>query len=77
LEGIEEHRLADFAIERIQGLDPQDETYDAKFKVLKESVLHPIKEEEKSMFPECNKALSTEELDRLGQEMEALEQQLK
>lgn len=75
LEGIEEHRVADFMIERVQEADPGDERFEARFTVLVESVEHHIKEEEKTLFPESRKLLA-EDLERLGAEMEALEKQL-
>jgi hemerythrin-like domain-containing protein len=75
-EGIEEHRVVDFLMERLQQTKPEDETFDAKFKVLIESVEHHLKEEERELFPESKKLLDKEELDRLGAEMEALEEQL-
>jgi len=76
LEGLEEHRVADFLIERIQATQPEDETFDAKYKVLTEYLKHHLKEEEKELFPESKKILGIEELNRLGVQMEALEKQL-
>ena len=73
-EGIEEHRVADFLMERLHTTQPEDETYDAKFKVLIESVEHHIKEEEKQIFPEAKKVLK-DDLERMGAEMEAMEKQ--
>ncbi len=75
LEGIEEHRMAEFMMERVQDAEPGDEQFEARFMVLVESVEHHIKEEEKSMFPEAKKLLA-DDLDRLGAELEALEHQL-
>jgi hemerythrin superfamily protein len=75
LEGIEEHRLGDYAVKRLQETDPGDETYDAKFKVLMESVKHHLKEEEGKLFPEVRKNMK-DDLKRLGEEMEALHKQL-
>lgn len=75
LEGIEEHRIADFMMERLEDVEPEDETFDAKFKALSESVKHHLKEEESKLFPEARKLLQ-EDLERLGEEMEALERQL-
>lgn len=75
LEGIEEHRLGDYAVKRLQETDPGDETYDAKFKVLMESVQHHLKEEEGKLFPEVRKNMK-EDLKRLGEELEALHKQL-
>jgi hemerythrin superfamily protein len=75
LEGIEEHRVADFGMERLQQTEPGDETYDAKFKVLMESVQHHIGEEEKELFPRAKKLLA-DELDSLGQQLEQMHERL-
>lgn len=74
-EGIEEHRVADFMMERLQQAQPGEETFDARFKVLIESVKHHINEEERSLFPEARKLLEND-LERLGDEMEKLHAQL-
>lgn len=75
LEGIEEHRVADFMMGRIEQTDPEDKLFAARYKVLTESVQHHLKEEERQVFPEARKVLA-DDLDRLGAEMEALEKQL-
>lgn len=75
LEGIEEHRAADFMIERVKNTQPEDETFEAKFKVLMEVVEHHLKEEEKEMFPEARKVLK-DELEPLGARMEEMHKQL-
>jgi hemerythrin-like domain-containing protein len=75
LEGIEEHRVAEFMMQRLEQAEPGDQWFDARFTVLVESVEHHIKEEEKTLFPESKKLLA-DDLDRLGQELEALHKQL-
>jgi hemerythrin-like domain-containing protein len=75
LEGIEEHRVADFVVERLQQSQPEDDHFDARAKVLMESVMHHIREEEKEVFPEAKDKLG-DDLERLGAEMEALHQKL-
>ena len=75
LEGIEEHRVADFTMGRIEMDGMENESFEARFKVLMESVRHHLKEEEKEMFPEAKKALA-EDLERLGSELEALHEKL-
>ena len=75
LEGIEEHRVADFMMERLQQVEPEAEEFDARFKVLIESVKHHVNQEERSMFPEARKLLEND-LERLGDEMEKLHEQL-
>jgi hemerythrin-like domain-containing protein len=74
-EGIEEHRIADFMIGRLQSTNPEDETFDAKFKALTDCVKHHIEEEEGQLFPEAKKILR-DQLETLGAEMEALEKKL-
>ncbi len=76
LEGIEEHRVADFMIERLQQVQPEDDTFSARYKVLMESVEHHIEEEEKQMFPEAKKILG-DELTGIGVQLEQMEKQLK
>ena len=51
LEGLEEHHIIDVLIEELRDRHPVDETYDPKFKVLRENVEHHMQEEESEMFP--------------------------
>jgi hemerythrin superfamily protein len=74
-EAIEEHHVVTMLMEELQGLDPKDERYDAKFKVLMENVEHHIEEEEGEMFPEAEEVLG-ERLERLGTQMQERKQQL-
>jgi hypothetical protein len=62
-----EHASAKDLISQIQSMEPEEELYDAKVKVLGEYVEHHVKEEEEEMFPKVNKA----ELDfeDLGQQL--------
>jgi len=53
----------------IAAMSAQEEQYDARVTVLKESVKHHVKEEENEMFPATTKHLSTERLKALGAEM--------
>lgn len=75
LEGIEEHRVADFTMGRIEKDGMEVETFEARFKVLMESVRHHLKEEESKMFPEAKKVLA-DDLDHLGSELEAMHKRL-
>jgi hemerythrin superfamily protein len=75
-EGIEEHRVADYMMERLQAAGAEDATFAAKFKVLMENVEHHIEEEEGQLFPKAKKALG-EGLDGIGDEMQALKRQLR
>lgn len=70
LEGYEEHHVADLIVAELKALDVEDETYDAKFKVLQENVEHHLEEEEENMFPGAKKVLA-DEAEELGEAMEA------
>ena len=64
-----EHATAKDLIEQIQSMDPDDELYDAKVKVLGEYVSHHVQEEEDELFPKCQDAEM--DLDQLGEEISA------
>lgn len=55
-EAYVEHASAKQLIAELEGGDPQDEEYAAKFKVLGEYVKHHIKEEENEIFPKARRA---------------------
>jgi hemerythrin-like domain-containing protein len=74
-EAVEEHHIVTTLIGELKDLDPKDERYDAKFKVLMEQVEHHIEEEEGEMFPEAEEVLG-EQLERIGTQMEERKQQL-
>lgn len=64
-EAIVEHASAKDLIAQIQQMDPSEEMYDAKVKVLGEYIEHHVQEEEKEMFPQAKKAkLPLEDLGR-------------
>ncbi len=69
LEGLEEHKLIKELVAELEGMTPEDESFDAKVKVLKEQVEHHVKEEEGEMFPRVRKAIKEAELIRLGGEL--------
>lgn len=66
-EAVVEHASAKDLIAQLQEMDPEDELYDAKVKVLSEMIEHHVKEEEKEMFPKAKKAKL--DLAALGEEM--------
>ncbi|MDB5937043.1 MAG: hemerythrin [Massilia sp.] len=55
-EALVEHAGAKDLIAQLQEMDPEDDLYDAKVKVLGEQVEHHVGEEEKEMFPVAKKA---------------------
>ena len=54
-EATVEHATAKDLIAQIEGMQPSDNLYDAKVKVLSEYIDHHVKEEEKEMFPKLRK----------------------
>jgi hemerythrin superfamily protein len=68
-EAIVEHAGAKKLIAEIEDMDPDDDYYDAKVKVLSEMIKHHVKEEEQpgGMFAEAKK--SEMDLDALGEQM--------
>jgi Hemerythrin HHE cation binding domain len=73
-EADEEHHVAKVLIAELEKMTGDEDHWDAKFKVLAESVRHHIKEEEGKMFKEAKK---TEiDLDILGGQMTQLKQRL-
>jgi hemerythrin-like domain-containing protein len=76
LEGYEEHDVVDYVMSELAALSPQDETWDAKFKVMEENLKHHINEEEREMFEQAKKVFSDDELEELAERMEQRKSQL-
>jgi precorrin-2 methylase len=68
-EAVVEHASAKGLIAQIMEMDPGDDLYDAKVKVLGELVEHHVQEEEEEMFPKTRELKL--DLKALGQEMKA------
>ena len=77
LEGYQEHHVADVLIGELKNMDPADERWGAKFKVLKESLEHHIEEEEGHMFRTARSILGRDRLEELGRRMQALSESRK
>ncbi|WP_348697611.1 hemerythrin domain-containing protein [Duganella fentianensis] len=73
-EALVEHAAAKDLIEQIEALDPDDELYDARIKVLSEQVDHHVEEEEGQMFEQA--AQSSADLIALAQQMTELKRSL-
>ena len=69
LEGYEEHHVVDTVIAEMGDVPVSDETWTAKFAVMKENLEHHIEEEEQDMFPKARKVFDQQELDQLGERM--------
>jgi hemerythrin superfamily protein len=76
LESLEEHLGIKRALADLLDMDPGDETFDAKVKVLQELVEHHVEEEESDLFPKVRKIMSADQLVALAQEMAATQAEL-
>jgi hypothetical protein len=75
LEGYEEHDVVNILLGELSDLDPSDETWGAKAKVMKENVEHHIEEEEGEMFRDARQIFDKAELEQLGEQMAARKQE--
>jgi hemerythrin-like domain-containing protein len=73
-EAVVEHASAKELIQQLQEMDPEDDLYDAKVKVLGEQIDHHVEEEEEEMFEKARK--SGLDLVALGQEMAQRKQEI-
>lgn len=55
-EAVVEHASAKDLIAQLERMDPEDDLYDAKVKVLGDLIDHHVEEEEEDMFPKARKA---------------------
>jgi hypothetical protein len=76
LEGYEEHHVVDQILGELDEVSVEDERWAAKFSVMKENVEHHIEEEEDDMFKKAKQIFSDDELNELGERMEAKKKQL-
>lgn len=76
LEAYEEHHVVDTVMAEIDGVAYEDETWGAKFKVMKENLEHHIDEEEGEMFKQAKQVFDKDELDQLGATMATRKQEL-
>jgi len=70
LESLEEHHVVKWTLSELEKMKPEDERYDAKVKVLMESVRHHVKEEQDELFPKARRLLGQKVLQELGTRME-------
>ena len=76
LESLEEHLSLKRLLADLLALDPHADTWEAKFKVLREQSEHHHKEEEEHLFPKVSTAFDAAELETLGQRMLSFQQDL-
>lgn len=71
-EAVEEHLAVKRVIVDLLETSVEDESFDAKVKVLKEQVEHHVKEEEGELFSRVKKDFSADSLEEMGTKMEAV-----
>ena len=76
LEGYQEHHVVDLLMAELKDLDEDDETWGAKFAVMKENIEHHIEEEEGEMFTKARAAFSADELEQLGEQMQEMKEKM-
>jgi len=77
LESVEEHLEIKRVISDLLHTEPQDDTFDAKVKVLQEDVEHHVQEEEDELFPKVERLIAEDELEAIGEAMEETAKELK
>ncbi len=70
-EATEEHHVVDMVLPSLKSANPKSKEFTAKAKVLKELIEHHMKEEETQMFKEARQRFSEEQLQELGDMMQA------
>ena len=71
LEGLEEHHIVKWTLSELDGMNGDEERFDAKMTVLIESVRHHVEEEEGEMFPKVREVIKRKALLELGERMDA------
>jgi hemerythrin-like domain-containing protein len=69
LEGYEEHDVVSRLMGELDGMDPTDERFGPKAKVMAENIEHHIQEEEGEMFERARQVFDADELEELGNRM--------
>ncbi len=71
LEAYEEHKMVKTLLSELSRARTANDEWQAKAKVLRENVEHHVDEEENELFDKAGDALSDEQIEELGQLMEA------
>ncbi len=71
LESLEEHHIVKTTCAELERMQPSDERFTAKMRVLMENVAHHVTEEESDLFPKLRKAFSRAELVAMGDDLRA------
>lgn len=73
-EAVVEHAAAKDLMAEIEAMDPSEDLYDAKVKVLSEQIDHHVEEEEEEYFPECLK--TDMDMKEVGERLKARKEEL-
>ena len=76
-EADEEHALVKILVAELQEMQPSDQQFDAKVKVLMDLVEHHVEEEEGELMPRSRKLLEKDALEEMGAQVEARKEVLK
>jgi hemerythrin-like domain-containing protein len=76
LEAYEEHSVVDTILGELEQTPVEDETWGAKFTVMKENLEHHIEEEEGEMFKQARDLMGADELASLGEQMKRRKEDL-
>ena len=76
LEAYEEHAVVKNLLKQLSRAKRANEEWEAQAKVLQENVEHHVEEEENELFPKASSALSREEIETLGEQMESEKQRM-
>jgi hemerythrin-like domain-containing protein len=71
LEAYEEHDVVKKLLQELSRSKTANEEWEAKAKVLQENVEHHVEEEENELFKKASSVLSAEDIEALGEDMEA------
>jgi len=67
MEGYQEHHVAKLLLSELEVMDERSDMWIPKLKVLKENVKHHVEEEERHMFPDAQREISTSESKEIAQ----------
>ena len=77
LEAVEEHNVVKQLLSELEEMPVDQEEWKAKLTVLRENVEHHVEEEEGEMFGQARQILSREQIESLGDQLQAAKQEQK
>src|SRR5438445_9229674 len=63
---LEQHHVAKWELDELEGMDSDDDRFEAKVLVLIDNVRHHVEEEEEALFPQVQAGLTRQQLDEIG-----------